>query len=72
MNNFLKLEENIYEFGHVCYRLGRMETDGNSSTKDYNKFSKQKDDLMKFFDDYFSALKKTSRRDIKTSEGQSC
>lgn len=72
MNSFLKLEENIYDFGHVCYRLGRMETDGNSSTKEYNKISKQKEDLMKFFDDYFSALKKTSKKEIKTTEEQNC
>lgn len=47
------LEEMIYEYGHIMYRLGRMETDGNASTKEYNKYSDMKEKLVKQFDEYF-------------------
>ena len=53
MNN-KDLEELIYEYGHVMYRLGRMETDGNASTKEYNKFCDMRDKLKKQFDSHFS------------------
>jgi len=49
------LEEKIYEFGHVMYRLGRMETDGKESTKEYNKFCKMREDLTKEFDEHFKS-----------------
>jgi hypothetical protein len=49
-----ELEEKIYEYGHVMYRLGRMETDDKASTKEYNKFSKTKEELSKDFDDHFN------------------
>ena len=48
-----ELEEKIYEFGQIMYRLGRMETDDKASTKEYNKFSKDREDLTKEFDEYF-------------------
>ena len=48
-----ELEEKIYEYGHVMYRLGRMETDGNESSKEYNKFCNQKEKLAKEFDEFF-------------------
>jgi hypothetical protein len=48
-----ELEEIIYEYGHVMYRLGRMETDGNTSTKEYNKFSVEKEKLAKEIDEHF-------------------
>jgi hypothetical protein len=48
-----ELEEKIYEFGQIMYRLGRMETDEKSSTKEYNKFCKDREDLTKKFDEYF-------------------
>lgn len=35
------------------YRLGRMETDGNSSTKEYNNMTKRKEELAKKFDEFF-------------------
>lgn len=47
------LEEMIYEYGHIMYRLGRMETDGNASTKEYNKYSDMKEKLAKQFDEHF-------------------
>jgi hypothetical protein len=51
------LEEKIYEFGHVMYRLGRMETDGKESTKEYNKFCKMREDLTKEFIEHFKTSK---------------
>jgi hypothetical protein len=55
--NSKELEELIYEYGHVMYRLGRMETDGNSSTKEYNKMDTQKEDIKKKFNGYFANSK---------------
>ena len=52
-----ELEELIYEYGHVMYRLGRMETDGNTTTKEYNKFCDMRDKLKKQFDEHFSSDK---------------
>ena len=51
------IEEKIYEFGHVMYRLGRMETDGKDSTKEYNKFCKMREDLTKEFIEHFKTSK---------------
>jgi hypothetical protein len=62
------LEELIYEYGHVMYRLGRMETDGNTSTKEYNKFCNMRDELKKQFDEHFNSDKYTN---LKKSMGVS-
>jgi hypothetical protein len=59
------LEEKIYEYGYVMYRIGRMETDGNQSTKDYNKFCSQKEKLAKEFDEHF----KTNLSKLKEALG---
>ena len=48
-----ELEEKIYEFGHVLYRLGRLETDGNDTSKEYNKMCKRREELTKEFDEHF-------------------
>lgn len=56
MNNNT-LEEKIYEFGQVMYRLGRMETDDKESTKEYNKFCKMREELTKEFNEYFKTSK---------------
>jgi hypothetical protein len=53
-----ELEEKIYDFGEVMYRLGRMETDGNSNTKDYNKMCKRREELTEEFDKHFKNNKK--------------
>lgn len=52
-----ELEEKIYEFGHILYKLGRMETDGKDTTKDYNKMIKLREDLTKEFDKHFKGIK---------------
>jgi hypothetical protein len=59
------LEAKIYEFGQVMYRLGRMETDGKDSTKEYNKMTKVREDLTKEFDGYFNSSK-LDRKTAKT------
>lgn len=51
------LEEKIYEFGQIMYRLGRMETDDKESTKEYNKFCKMREDITKEFDLHFKSSK---------------
>lgn len=61
-------EELVYEYGHVMYRLGRMETDGNSSTKEYNKFCDMRDKIKKQFDDYFF---KNKYKNLKKTMGVS-
>lgn len=53
-----KLEEMIYEFGNVMYRIGRLETDGRDSQKEYNKLVKQKEELTKSFDEFFGTFVK--------------
>jgi len=58
-------EEKIYEYGHVMYKLGRMETDDKASTKEYNKFLNEKEKLVKFFDEHF----KTNLNKIKETLG---
>ena len=53
-----ELEELIFEYGHVMYRLGRMETDGNASTKEYNKYCVMKEKIVRQIDDYFKSTVK--------------
>jgi hypothetical protein len=52
------LEELIYEYGQVLYRLGRLETDGKETQKDYNKLIKRKEELMNLFDGHFKSSTK--------------
>jgi hypothetical protein len=52
MNN-KEFEEIVYEFGHVMYRLGRMETDDRASTKEYNQYTKKKEELSKIIEEFF-------------------
>jgi|TARA_R110000868_G_scaffold8508_2_gene44004 hypothetical protein len=52
------LEELIYEFGQVLYRIGRLETDGKDTQKDYNKQVKRKEELMNLFEDHFKSPNK--------------
>ena len=49
-----EFEELVYEYGHVMYRLGRMETDGLDSTnKEYHKMDKRKEELRKIIAEFF-------------------
>lgn len=49
--------EVIFEYGHVMYRLGRLETDEKETTKEYNKLLKQKEELTKQIGEFFQKLK---------------
>lgn len=51
--NESNIEEVIYEFGNVQYRLGRMETDGRESDKVYSKLLKRKEKLGKIIAEFF-------------------
>lgn len=46
------LEELIYEYGSITYRLGRLETDERGSDKEYTKNLKRKEEIVKIFDEY--------------------
>jgi hypothetical protein len=48
-----ELENAVYEYGHIMYKIGRMETDGKESSKEYNKLIKEKEMLVNFFDQHF-------------------
>ena len=48
-----EFEEIVFEYGHVMYRLGRMETDDQASTKEYNNYTKKKEELVKLIDEFF-------------------
>ena len=48
-----EFEEIVFEYGHVMYRLGRMETDDQDSTKEYNNYKKKKEELVKLIDEFF-------------------
>jgi hypothetical protein len=47
------IEEAIYEFGNVQYRIGRLETDGRDTQKEYNKLIKRKEELSKIIAEFF-------------------
>jgi Zn-finger nucleic acid-binding protein len=53
-----KLEELIYEFGQIMYRLGRLETDGKQSQKEYNQTVKKREELTEIFDEFFGTTSK--------------
>ena len=55
------LEEAIYEFGAVMYQIGRYETDGKDTTKEYNKLVKQKETLKEAFEDHFHSNNKIAK-----------
>jgi predicted nucleotide-binding protein len=53
-NSLSELQNIIFEFGNVMYRLGRMETDGlDSSEKEYTKMSKRKEELFNIISKFF-------------------
>ena len=53
-----ELEEQIYEFGSVMYKLGRLETDGKETLKEYNQCCKKREELTKGFDELFKSKTK--------------
>lgn len=51
--NLSNMEEVVYEFGNVQYRIGRLETDGRDSEKEYNRLVKRKEELGKIIAEFF-------------------
>jgi hypothetical protein len=41
-----ELEEKIYDLAAISYKIGRVETDGSTSQKKYEKLVAERDDLM--------------------------
>lgn len=58
-----ELEEALYEYGNLMYRIGRMETDDKSSTKEYNKVVKEKEMLAEKFNQHFGTFCKKFGKD---------
>lgn len=54
----IDIEEAVYEFGQVMYKIGRFETDGKDTHKDYNKLLKRKKELTELFDEFFNSNSK--------------
>ena len=48
-----ELENAIYEFGQVMYKIGRLETDGKQTQKEYTQYTKKREELIKKFDEFF-------------------
>lgn len=47
------IEEVIFEYGNVQYKIGRLETDGKETEKDYNKLVKRKEKLTEIIGEFF-------------------
>jgi hypothetical protein len=40
-----EFETLIYEYADICFKIGRMETDGNTSQKTYDKLTDKRDEI---------------------------
>lgn len=47
------MEEIVFEFGRVMYRLGRLETDEKTGEKEYDKYLKRKEKLASVIGEFF-------------------
>lgn len=57
-----ELENLIYEYGHLQYKLGRMETDEKIGMKEYTKISDKKDQILKEISSYFKSVQKIQKQ----------
>lgn len=48
-----ELEEAVFEYGHLNHRIGRMETDGQTTQKKYNQSVDERDALRSRLLQYF-------------------
>lgn len=48
-----ELEELIYEYGETLKHIGRCETDGKTSMKEYSRLVALKEKIVQKFDSYF-------------------
>lgn len=53
-----EIEELFYAYGELNYRLGRMETDGNTSSKKYDKLVDERDYMRNSIEKWLSNLQK--------------
>ena len=44
--NFSDLENKIYDLAALSYKVGRVETDGSTSQKKYEKLVEERDNLL--------------------------
>lgn len=44
--NFSDLEDKIYDLAALSYKVGRVETDGSTSQKKYEKLVEERDNLL--------------------------
>ena len=47
------IEEVIHQYARTMYRIGRLETDGRDSDKEYDKSLKLKEKLVNIIDEFF-------------------
>ena len=52
----MSIEDLIYEFGHVMYKIGRLETDDKKTTKEYNQYCIKREELTKKFSEFSKKL----------------
>tara|TARA_R110000868_G_scaffold204468_2_gene452573 strand:- start:701 stop:898 length:198 start_codon:yes stop_codon:yes gene_type:complete len=55
-----KLEEMIYDYGETLKHIGKCETDGKTSLKEYNKLVDHKEKLKEQFNEHFNSNLKMS------------
>ena len=52
------LEDAFYTYGQICYQIGRMETDGNTAAKKYDKLVEERDYMRNSLSKWLSCLQK--------------
>jgi hypothetical protein len=55
---FSDLEDAYYTYGELNYRIGRMETDGNTSGKKYEKLVEERDYMRDSLPKWLATLQK--------------
>ena len=53
-----KLEEMIYDYVETLKHIGKFETDGKTSLKEYNKLVDYKEKLVEQFNEHFNSNSK--------------
>ena len=54
------IEEAFYTYGELNYKIGRMETDGLTGAKKYDKLVEERDYLRNSFEKWLSNLQKVA------------
>ena len=56
-----ELEELIYEYGETLKHIGRCETDGKTTMKEYSKLVAEKEKIIQKFDSHFKGDSKVRK-----------